>query len=261
MKEIISNLKSEFPDEIQTLIKVSEDVINHPMFKKLNNIYNIKKYSEFQIWCVWDFMSILKQVQNFIFCNDILWLPPENPNAGAAFYRLIESEETDLGFKGGDLNRASHFQSFRAAMQELNADTKNIDNFLELIKTGKTLPEALNKSGASPQTKSFLLTNNHLIKQSPYNAIALITLTRENFLPAVFKSLLSYVNENEKIELFVWYHKRHIYLDSVLHGPLSIQIFNEYFTNKLLIKQSIIASIESLKARNELLNEINEQLN
>jgi len=100
-----------------------------------------------------------------------------------------------------------------------------------------------------------------LVLESPLNAIALLTLTRENFLPAVFNSLMTNVFEDKNNELFVWYHKRHIYLDTFIHGPLSIQIYREYFKSKTLIKQSILCSIESINARKELLDEINEKLN
>jgi hypothetical protein len=189
-----------------------------------------------------------------------MWLPPKKPNAGASFYKLIESEETDLGHKEGGLNRASHFQSFYASMKQMNADTSKIDKFIELIRNGSDLSNALNQAGASEKVKHFLLTNRQLITENAYNAISLITLTRENFLPAVFKSLMKNVEEEKQIELFVWYHKRHIHLDTVLHGPLSEQIYNEYIFEDEDIKQSIVASIKSLNARNELLNEINQHL-
>jgi len=260
MNQIFENIKDTFPKEMQEFEVASNNIVNHKMFKNLNNLENIKIYSEFQIWCVWDFMSILKKVQNLIFTNDIMWLPPKNPNVGAAFYKLIESEETDLGHKSGDLNRASHFQSFLASMKQMGADTTKIDNFIEYVREGLELETALTKAGASEKTKKFLLTNRELIEESPYNAISIITLTRENFLPAVFKSLMSNVKEEDKIELFVWYHKRHIHLDTVLHGPLSELIFNEYVNNDKLIKESILTSIKSLNARNELLSEINQHL-
>ncbi|MEQ8473298.1 MAG: DUF3050 domain-containing protein [Marinoscillum sp.] len=260
MDNIVKNIKKYSPKETDALLQTVNNVVQHPVFKKLNSLDNVIKYSEFQIWCVWDFMSILKCAQNFIFNNDILWSPPSNPNAGSAFYKLIESEETDLGFRNDKLNRASHFQSFILAMNQMGADTSGINNFLKFIQSGNSLEEALNKSSASEKTQEFLITNNQLINKSPLNALALMTLTRENIIPSVFNSLMNNIQKSDKIEKFIWYHERHIHLDMVLHGKLSFFIFNEFFNATDLIKESIEASILSLNARIQLLNEINNKL-
>jgi hypothetical protein len=261
MEEIIKTYQTDFPIETQALRQIASDIENHDVFRKLNNIHNIRIYSEYQIWSVWDFMSILKCVQNFIFTNDILWLPPINPYVAHLLYSILDTEETDKGDDKGE-TFASHFQSFIAAMKQINADLGPIDRFLTSIKEEKNFEKAVEAAPIPKGPKEFLQINHAIIKESPLNALALITLTREHFLPSVFTSLLKYLDpkDEDDVSLFIWYHKRHIELDRDTHAPMSLKIFKEYFTNNAWIKKGLSVSIESLNARWRALNEVNKLL-
>jgi hypothetical protein len=260
MESFLKLYEKVFPHEIQELRDVSGNFVKHPVFRKLNTIENIRTYAEYQVWCVWDFMSVMKYMQNAILSSSTLWLPPVKPNAGSAFYKLIESEETDVGYMDGEQNRASHFQSFILAMKQMGADVSKINHFVELLKVGSELDNALITAGASEKTSQFIITNQQLSKASGLNAIALIMLLRENFLPLVFEVTLENLNESEQLELFIWYHKRHIFLDTNVHGPLSIQIIKEFLTEPNSVLNGVKACISSLNARYDLLDEINNNL-
>jgi len=260
MNIITKKIVERFPKEVLEFDEAAKRIINHKMFKRLNTIDNIAIYAEFQIWCVWDFMSILKRVQNLIFSNDIIWIPPRNPELGYDFYRLISTEETDIAPKESTNKRASHFHSFIAAMNQMGADTTRINNFLNELRKGNSLKDSLEKVKANEKIIEFLMLNNKLIISNPLNSVSLLTLTRENFLPAVFKSIMNNIEEASNISLFIWYHKRHILLDEGIHGPISDLIYNEFIVDDNQIHDSLIASTNSLNARNELLNEISRHL-
>jgi hypothetical protein len=260
--EIISEeIEQKFPKEYGEFTKITNAVINHSLFNRLNTVENIKVYSEFQVWCVWDFMSILKVVQNLVFTNSIMWIPPKNTTLGYNLYKLLMTEETDKSHPEVKTQRTSHFELFIYAMQKMKADTSLISKFLGEIQKSEDLESILNNLNVNKSIKKFLAINHRLIKENPKNAVALLSLTRENFLPAVFKAVVENSTINTKIiEPFIWYHKRHIQLDEGVHGPIADELFNEYISNDEDILLSLKCSIESLSARYELLSEIEGNL-
>ncbi len=263
-KEYVSFLdeyvETRYPMEYAEFVKVTQSIVNHQVFEKLNSVENIRIYTEFQVWCVWDFMSILKSVQTQIFSNDILWLPPDNPSLGARFYELIATEETDNSPGGEEDERLSHFQSFVLAMKQMKGNTRQIERFLDELKSGNDLHSALNNVQAPQSVVDFLMLNHQLITEDPLNGVSLLSLTRENFLPAVFRSLMQFVSRKEDVGLFIWYHQRHIELDEKLHGPIADSIYKEFINTDERILTGLNASILSLKGRFALLQEIERNL-
>jgi len=260
--EIINEeVEQKFPKEFKEFTEITNSVIKHSLFGRLNTVENIRIYSEFQIWCVWDFMSILKVVQNLVFTNSTMWLPPKNTTLGYNLYRLLMTEETDRSHPNIAKQRTSHFELFIYAMQEMKADTSLIAEFIHHVRNGENLSIILKNLKVNQAVVKFLEINHSLIHQNPINAVALLSLTRENFLPAVFKAVVGHSNINNKvIEPFIWYHKRHIQLDEGVHGPIANDLFNEYIVNDEEILLSLKSSIISLSARYDLLNEIENTL-
>ena len=52
-----------------------EQLKDHPVYKSVNNTTDIQTFMEQHVFAVWDFMSLLKQLQNLLSCNEIPWQP------------------------------------------------------------------------------------------------------------------------------------------------------------------------------------------
>jgi len=55
--------------------RLNEELTHHPMYQKLNSIENLRIFMKYHIFAVWDFMSLLKSLQNSIICTTIPWFP------------------------------------------------------------------------------------------------------------------------------------------------------------------------------------------
>ena len=45
------------------IYKYKQDVVNHPLYTRLNTIEDVRKLMETHVFAVWDFMSLLKGLQ------------------------------------------------------------------------------------------------------------------------------------------------------------------------------------------------------
>ena len=53
------------------LIPLKKELTNHSLYKTMNEIEDIKIFMEWHIFAVWDFMSLVKSLQNHLTCVDI----------------------------------------------------------------------------------------------------------------------------------------------------------------------------------------------
>ena len=48
-----------------------EEIVNHPLYKKMNSVEDIAVLMEYHVYAVWDFMSLLKSLQSILTCTSI----------------------------------------------------------------------------------------------------------------------------------------------------------------------------------------------
>lgn len=231
---------------------------DHPLYSAIKSTEQIRTYMHSQVWCVWDFMTLVKSIQFKLIPPNILWQPPKYPTLGAYIYEVLLTEETDNSIRNGE--NASHFQTYIEAMKESKVDTAAIEKFIQLISKGKSFDYSINKCGIHKEAREFVENTFQFANADLHISTSVFCLSREGVIPGMFNSLLSNLSLGKDFKILNWYLNRHIYLDSESHGPLSIKLFKTVVDNKKKEKEALEAALSALKARNKFMTSIFNKL-
>jgi hypothetical protein len=224
-------------------------LLNHPIYKQLDSLISLRIFMESHVFAVWDFMSLIKTLQNQLTCLDVPWLPPADINSARMVNEIVLAEETDevsLDFY------ISHYDLYIAAMEEIGADTEPIKNFICSLRQGLPVYDALTSLSISESTKAFVLSTMKTIRQSPHEVTASFLLGREDIIPAMFRQVVSSL---ENLNGFTCkylrlYLDRHNFLDEDKHVPIGKKLLNNLCSNDhLKWEQAFQSASSSLQAR------------
>lgn len=237
-------------------------LLTHSLYEKVKTIEDLHCFLENHIYAVWDFMSLLKALQNKLTCTTTPWLPIGNPQVRYLINEIVVAEETDLAFDG---TRQSHFEMYLDAMQQCGANTKEINAFLENVKTTQNIFVSIKQSDLHPNVKAFLDFTFRIIEEGKAHKIAAaFTFGREDLIPSMFTEILKNFQTNfpeTDLSKLIYYFERHIELDADEHGPMAMQMITELCgTNEVKWKELEEVSIEALEKRIGLWNAIEEQV-
>ena len=131
------NLSERIYQEISCL---NLALTNHRIYNHLKTLEDIKIFTQYHVFAVWDFMSLLKSLQRSLTCVDIPWKPNINSNTARFINEIVLGEETDID-KGGVFK--SHFDMYIDAMKEIGSDTNQIIKFISCLKDNDSVAESL----------------------------------------------------------------------------------------------------------------------
>ena len=215
--------------EIQSSLQDTRNqLLNHSLYQSIKTIEDLRGFMEIHVYAVWDFMSLLKALQNKLTCTTTPWMPVGNPSTRYLINEIVVAEETDLTFDG---NRLSHFEMYLKAMKASGADTTPILNFLEHVKITKNIFVAIKQSDLHPNVKAFLDFTFRVVEEgTPHQIAAAFTFGREDLIPSMFTEILKQFQAQfptNDLSQLIYYFERHIELDGDDHGPMAMQMIQE----------------------------------
>lgn len=202
------------------------ELSKHLLYTKLQSIGDIRVFMEHHVYAVWDFMSLLKALQNRLTCTQIPWIPVSNPSISRLINEIVCVEESDIDENG---NIASHFEMYLNAMEEIGADSFKIREILASCASDITISSAFQITELTEAQRDFLAFTFNIIESNELHKIAAaFTFGREDLIPDMFIGILKEAKENNNQEYpkFRYYLNRHIEMDGDKHGPLSLEMIN-----------------------------------
>ena len=214
---------------INSKIQSHKDLLlHHSLYEKVKTIDNLHLFLENHIYAVWDFMSLLKALQQKLTCTTTPWFASSNPETRYLINEIVLAEESDLSFNG---KRLSHFEMYIEAMQSCGANTKEVQAFLQKVVENKNIFITIKQSNLHSNIKSFLDFTFKIIEEGKTHKIAAaFTFGREDLIPNMFTAILKNFQKNfpeTNLSELIYYFERHIELDTDEHGPMAMQMITE----------------------------------
>ncbi|WP_116105208.1 DUF3050 domain-containing protein [Lewinella sp. IMCC34191] len=232
----------------------------HRLYQQLKDIDDIRLFMERHVFAVWDFMSLLKALQNELTCTTLPWKPVRNARTARFINEIVLGEETDVDRNGVP---ASHYELYLEAMDEVGADNQKIQQLLDDINDLDNAREALQAADLGEGIKRFVDYTFELIKEGKAHKIAAaFTFGRESLIPELFIEILNQSPEDKsRFPRLVYYLERHIEVDGDEHGPLSEAMVTELCgTDETKWAEAQAVAEEALRRRIGLWDEIADTL-
>jgi len=211
---------------LEGLKEPREALLTHPIYQSIQSEDGLHAFMSYHVFAVWDFMSLLKSLQQKLSCVQVPWVPEGDPNLRRLINEIVLGEETDEDGKGGF---SSHFELYQDAMQECGADATVVNAVISGIRAGLEPGEALRFAGASLGAQSFCATTFDVIANGSVAEVATaFALSREDVIPTMFQRLVDDLRLTEMpgYERFLYYLDRHISVDGDSHGPMAYEMIN-----------------------------------
>lgn len=212
----------------QKIQSQKEILLQHPLYEKVKTIEDLHQFLESHVYAVWDFMSLLKALQNKLTCTTTPWFASPNPETRYLINEIVLAEESDLTSDG---KRLSHFEMYVEAMKDCGAQTVELETFLQNVIDTQNIFIAIKQSNLHPKIKAFLDFTFRIIEEGKAHKIAAaFTFGREDLIPNMFTEILKGFQQNfphSDLSKLIYYFERHIELDADEHGPMAMQMIAE----------------------------------
>src|SRR5882672_8984028 len=174
---------------IKTTEPLRQQIINHKVYSAISDIDDLKVFMQYHIFAVWDFMSLLKALQNNLTCTSVPWFPKGSADTRQLINEIVVGEESDVDSFG---KRKSHFELYLDAMRQCGADTTQIDKFISELKNTGDFNSAFTYSNAPKEARDFVdFTFKIIGSNKDYLQSAIFTFGREDLIPGMFLSIIN----------------------------------------------------------------------
>ena len=243
------------------LAPLRERLLIHELYQNLDSIDNIKIFMEKHVFAVWDFMSLLKTLQNKLTNTSVPWTPKGNPISRRLINEIVLGEESDVNELDEPM---SHFEMYLDAMKQIGANTSDIEKYVQQITNETDYKDAQKAINISDKTREFINFTFRIIDTQKAHIIASVfTFGREDLIPDMFIEIVKKLEResNKNINKLVYFLERHIELDGDEHGPMALKMIQKLCGgDKKKWVESIEASKEALIKRIALWDCINDSI-
>jgi hypothetical protein len=216
---------SEAQERIKRAIEpLRQQIINHPVYSVLNTLEDLQLFMEYHVYAVWDFMSLLKALQNNLTCTTLPWFPEGNPDTRHLINEIVVGEESDIDQQG---NRKSHFELYVDAMTQCGANVSSIQKFTTVLQHTGKFDSAYAAAETPIEARNFVdFTFKHINENKKYVQAAIFTFGREDLIPNMFLSMIRDIQMKlpDQLSIFLYYLERHIEVDGDHHSHLALQM-------------------------------------
>jgi hypothetical protein len=232
-------------------------LLDHPIYTNIVSVADLRSFMEDHVFAVWDFMSLLKRLQQDVTCVKVPWFPVDNAKAARLINDIVIGEETDVDPDG---SYVSHLDLYLRAMRDIRASTRQFEKFRSLVLIGIPVEAALARISAPLHVRAFVAHTMALANSgSTEEVLAAFFYGREDIIPEMFRRLLDTLygakHNNDRLRYFIYYIDRHIELDGDSHGPMGRELLSDLIANSPHREERARrAACSSIKARIGLWN-------
>jgi hypothetical protein len=215
-----ANKRNSAIDDLRATIEAARsEVTKHPIYSRLKTLEDVNTFTENHVFAVWDFMSMLKQLQQNLTCVDVPWVPRGPRESRRLINDIVLVEESD---ELGD-GFISHFELYVNGMEQAGSDVRAITEFLDLIRDGQDVLKALEVAAVPRAAAEFVTTTWNLVEHAPLHSLAAaFAFGREDLIPEMFEQVIKIDDQQGKLATFRDYLARHIEVDGEEHTPMAM---------------------------------------
>jgi hypothetical protein len=207
-----------------------EKLNQHPIYRSLRDVNDLRVFMNHHVYSVWDFMSLLKTLQQAVAPAGAPWAPVGSAVLRRFINEIVLGEESDEGLPDANGNKSyiSHFELYCQAMREIGADDEAPRAFVATVQRDG-IRNVLTRNLAPMAARWFMESTFGFINSGkPHVVAAAFAMGREQVIPDMFRALLRDMQVREhEAPAFHYYLERHIHLDEDHHGPLSLRMLDE----------------------------------
>jgi len=201
---------------------------SHPLYSTLSNMDDVAVFMENHVFAVWDFMSLLKSLQNHLTNVKVPWTPKGGGGTARFINEIVMAEESDVNELGVPM---SHYEMYLDAMDQVQANTSAISLFVNAIENGDSIETAAKKIDLQASILEFIQFTMEVVNSNKPHCIAsAFTFGREDVIPDMFLEIVNQSQTQDNDQSYgklLYYLNRHIELDGDEHGPISLKMVAE----------------------------------
>src|ERR1700741_740783 len=133
------------------LATLRAELLDHPVYAEVTSVADLRRFMEDHVFAVWDFMSLLKRLQQDLTCTKGPWFPADNVRAARLINDIVIGEETDVDPDGSYL---SHLDLYLRAMADVGASTRQFEAFRSLAAV-TSVEAGMVRTGVPPHVRAF----------------------------------------------------------------------------------------------------------